>query len=132
MIELNSVHKPSSGLESFEVAPAAPARTTGHSGDATSETSRALRHLVVAGKSGPIAPPFESVIGPTDDRVRILDTELAPWRMICALRMRGPTGAGAIGTGWFIGPRTVLTAGHCVFSNHFFGGWASSIEVIPG
>jgi glutamyl endopeptidase len=64
--------------------------------------------------------------------VRILDTELAPWRMICALRMRGQSGAGALGTGWFIGPRTVLTAGHCVYSTSFFDGWASSIEVIPG
>jgi V8-like Glu-specific endopeptidase len=46
--------------------------------------------------------------------------------------MVGPSGAGAIGTGWFIGPKTVATAGHCVFSHEFFGGWASSIEVIPG
>jgi glutamyl endopeptidase len=67
-----------------------------------------------------------------DERVRILETELPPWRMICALRMRGPSGAGAIGTGWFIGPSTVATAGHCVYSSHFFGGWATSIEVIPG
>ena len=90
-----------------------------------------MRHLVVKGKSGPLLSPFETVIG-RDERVRILDTELPPWRMICALRMRGPSGAGAIGTGWFIGPRTVLTPGHCVFSRMFFGGWASTIEVIPG
>ena len=131
MIELKSVDKPSSSLESLEVAPAAPPATEGHGGAATAEVSRSLKHLVVKGKGGPIAPAFESVIG-TDERVRILDTDLSPWRMICALRMRGPTGAGAIGTGWFIGPKTVLTAGHCVFSNHFFGGWATSIEVIPG
>jgi glutamyl endopeptidase len=131
MIELKSVHKPSSGLESADVAAAAPPATTGSSGAATTETSRSLRHLVVSGKSDPIALGLESVIG-TDERVRILDTDLPPWRMICALRMRGTSGAGAIGTGWFIGPRTVLTAGHCVFSNHFFDGWASSIEVIPG
>lgn len=105
--------------------------TKGHPGTATAEVSRSLRHLTVRGKSGPILPPFETVIG-RDERVRILDTDLAPWRMICALRMRGRSGAGAIGTGWFIGPKTVLTAGHCVFSNYFFGGWASAIEVIPG
>ena len=131
MIELKSVDKPSSPFESLEVAPAAPPPTEGHGGAPTTEVSRSLKQLVVKGKSGPIAPPFESVIG-TDERVRILDTDLSPWRMICALRMRGPTGAGAIGTGWFIGPKTVVTAGHCVFSNHFFGGWATSIEVIPG
>jgi glutamyl endopeptidase len=131
MIELKSVRKPTTAFESMAAPPAAPPPTKGHSGSATSEVSRSRRHLVVTGKGGPIAPAFESVIG-TDERVRILDTDLWPWRMICALRMRGPTGAGAIGTGWFIGPRTVLTAGHCVFSNHFFGGWASSIDVIPG
>jgi V8-like Glu-specific endopeptidase len=74
---------------------------------------------------------LESIIG-TDDRVRILDTELAPWRMVCALQMRGPTGSAAIGTGWFVGPKTIVTAGHCVFSNHFFDGWASTIGVSPG
>lgn len=130
MIELTSVSKPVSPFETL--AAAVPARlTAGHPGTASGEVSRSLRHLAVKGKSGPIRPPFETVLG-QDERVRILDTDLAPWRMICALRMRGPNGAGAIGTGWFIGPRTVLTAGHCVFSNYFFDGWASEIEVIPG
>jgi glutamyl endopeptidase len=137
MIELESVSKPVAATSPFEsmeesAAPPTPPPTRGHPGTASDEVSRSLRHLVVRGKSGPILPPFETVIGPRDERVRILDTDLAPWRMICALRMRGPSGAGAIGTGWFIGPRTVLTAGHCVFSNRFFGGWASTIEVIPG
>src|SRR5512144_55502 len=130
-VKLKSVSKPESALEARGVARAAPPSTEGHPGTATAEASRSLRHFVVKGKSGPIRPPFEAVIG-RDERVQILDTDLAPWRMICALRMRGPSGAGAIGTGWFIGPRTVLTAGHCVFSNYFFGGWASTIEVIPG
>lgn len=131
MIELSSVSKPVSPFETLAEA-AGPARVTaGHPGSATSEASRSLRHLAVKGKSGPIRPPFETVIG-QDERVRVLDTDLAPWRMICALRMRGPNGAGAIGTGWFIGPRTVLTAGHCVFSKYFFDGWADVIEVIPG
>jgi V8-like Glu-specific endopeptidase len=134
MIELRSVTKPApsmSALESLDTAPATARATEGSPGTATGEVSRSLRHLVVRGKSGPITPPFETVIG-RDERVRILDTDLAPWRMICALRMRGPSGAGAIGTGWFIGPKTVLTAGHCVFSTGFFGGWASIIEMIPG
>jgi V8-like Glu-specific endopeptidase len=134
MVELKSVSKPTpppSPLEGAEAAPPEPQPTTGNPGTATAEISRSLKHLVVKGKSGPILPPFETVID-VDERVRILDTDLAPWRMICALRMRGSNGAGAIGTGWFIGPRTMLTAGHCVFSNFFFGGWASTIEVIPG
>ncbi len=132
MIELRTVTKPVPPFEGLEGAEfLSPVSTPGASGTATEEVSRSLEHLVTTGKSGPIRPPFESVIG-VDERVRILETDLYPWRMICALRMRGPTGAGAIGTGWFIGPRTVVTAGHCVFSNYFFGGWASTIEVIPG
>ena len=134
MVEINSVTKPvPSSFESLgaEAAPAVAERTAGATGAASDERSRSLEYLAVSGRSGPISSPFESVLG-VDERVRILDTDLYPWRMICALRMRGPTGAGAIGTGWFIGPRTILTAGHCVFSTHFFGGWASAIEVIPG
>jgi V8-like Glu-specific endopeptidase len=132
MVELKSVSKPVSPFEAVAVEAEAPRVTTaGYSGGATDETSRSVKLLVGKGKSGPLLPPFESVIG-GDDRSRILDTDLAPWRMICALRMRGPGGAGAIGTGWFVGPKTVVTAGHCVFSNYFFGGWASTIEVIPG
>ncbi len=131
MVELKSVTKQTSPFESLEAAPAEPRATRGHGGSATVEPSRSVRHLVVTGKSGPIRSPLESVMG-VDERVRIIDTDLAPWRMICALRMRGPSGAGAIGTGWFVGPRTILTAGHCVFSTQFFAGWASTIEVIPG
>jgi glutamyl endopeptidase len=132
MIAIKSVSKPVSPFEALEVA-VAPSRsiTAGASGKATREPSRSVEYLVARGKSGPIRPPFETVID-RDERVRILDTDLHPWRMICALRMRGPSGAGAFGTGWFIGPKTVVTAGHCVFSNYFFGGWASTIEVIPG
>jgi glutamyl endopeptidase len=133
MIALKTVDKPtaSPAFESAEVAAEAPPPTTGYEGADTGVVSRSREHLVAVGKSDAPIPAFESVIG-TDERVRILDTDLPPWRMICALRMRGPSGATAIGTGWFIGPKTVLTAGHCVFSNYFFGGWASSIEVIPG
>lgn len=130
MIELRSVDKPSDDFEVAEVAPAAPSATPAGRGKPASEESRSFKLLVAKGPAEPV-PAFESVIG-TDERVRIIDTDLWPWRMIAALRMRGPSGAGAIGTGWFIGPKTVLTAGHCVFSTHFFGGWASSVEVIPG
>lgn len=108
--------------------------TTGSQGTGTQEKSRSLEDIVVKGKSDvPLVTPgggLESVIG-VDERVRILDTDLAPWRMICALRLRGPSGT-AIGTGWFIGPRTLLTAGHCVYSTQFFGGWVDTIEISPG
>jgi glutamyl endopeptidase len=75
---------------------------------------------------------LEAVIG-NDDRVRLDDalTRSNPWRQICALRIRAATGRDYVGTAWFIGPRILATAGHCVFLRNQ-GGWASSIDVIPG
>ena len=55
-----------------------------------------------------------------------------PWRMICALEIESQTGAAFVGTGWFAGPRTVITAGHCVFDPVELGGWAKKITVVPG
>jgi V8-like Glu-specific endopeptidase len=54
-----------------------------------------------------------------------------PWRQICALRIHAPTGTSYVGTAWFIGPGILATAGHCVFLRNE-GGWATSIDVIPG
>ena len=141
MIKLTSVSKPVAAAFALEAmaeseATAVTDVTVGGTGQ-PAEDSRSLKFLAVKGKGDPIPVTgsqgaLESIIGPTDDRIRILDTDLFPWRMICALRMRGPSGAGAIGTGWLVGPKTVITAGHCVHSSHFFGGWASSIEVSAG
>ncbi|MDI3288206.1 peptidoglycan-binding protein [Polyangium sp. 15x6] len=70
------------------------------------------------------------VFGP-DDRVRITRTQEAPYRAICALRITGANGVPHVGTGWLINPRTVVTAGHCLYDCEKMGGWATSIEVIP-
>jgi glutamyl endopeptidase len=136
MIEIKSVSKSSpfeSVVETRSESATLKERIVieGNPGSASEEVSRALQDIAVKGRSGPILPPFETVIG-VDERVRILDTDLAPWRMICSLHMHGENGPGAIGTGWFIGPKTLLTAGHCVYSSQFFSGWATSIAVIPG
>jgi V8-like Glu-specific endopeptidase len=72
----------------------------------------------------------ETVCG-SDNRTRITNTTVFAWRAICQLILRFRNGATARGTGWFIGPHTVMTAGHCVYS-HANGGWAQQIEVIPG
>jgi V8-like Glu-specific endopeptidase len=84
---------------------------------------------------GPPAPRAEAVIGP-DDRVQIADPSVYPWRAQCSLAMIAADGSRWIGSGTFIGPRTVLTAGHCV---HVKGsgvagrdGWMRSIQVMPG
>ena len=76
----------------------------------------------------------ESVIG-TDDRIQITNTSVFPWRAHASLRITAADGALYVGTGWFIGPHTLATAGHCVFI-HAPGtarhGWVRSIQVMPG
>lgn len=74
---------------------------------------------------------FEAVIG-TDDRVKVSQERmrLNPWRQICALRIVSKTNRTFVGTGWYIAPGVLATAGHCVFLQDE-GGWAKSIKVIP-
>ncbi|MBL8498128.1 MAG: serine protease [Nitrosomonas sp.] len=76
------------------------------------------------------AAAMEVIIG-KDDRKRITNTTNDPWQRICALRITFPSGKTYRGTGFFIGARTVATAGHCVYL-HNQGGWARKVEVIPG
>lgn len=71
-----------------------------------------------------------SVIG-NDDRTRISPTTSFPWRAMTKLRMTFPSGRQFICSGALVAAKYTLTAGHCVFS-HTEGGWATSIEVIPG
>lgn len=138
MINLESVSNPvdTSGLESaLEAAPPQLIRDGGR-GAAKPGASRAGRAFLVIGKGDSISARFgggvlESVIG-VDMRERILETDLDPWRMVCALRMSSASGGSAIGTGWLAGPRTIVTAGHCVHHQGFFNGWAQTIEVSAG
>jgi glutamyl endopeptidase len=130
--------RPSSGRESGAVASASSQKrdvVTGTTGAADSQPSRAAEQFLVRGKSpNPLRrqSPLESILGATDRRKQILETELTPWRMICALEIESQTGAAFVGTGWFAGPRTVITAGHCVFDPIELGGWAKKITVVPG
>jgi glutamyl endopeptidase len=75
---------------------------------------------------------LEVVFG-NDDRVPVMPPQIDenPWRQICALRITAATGGQFVGTGWFIGPNVVATAGHCVYLQHE-GGWATEIAVVPG
>lgn len=79
----------------------------------------------------PQAKTMTEVIIGTDNRVRISPTTSFPWRAICALKITAQNNSTWIGTGWLVAPRTVITAGHCVYM-HDQGGWAKRIEVIPG
>ena len=72
---------------------------------------------------------LETVLG-ADERQEIIQTDNAPWRMICSLSLRSGTGARYVGTGWLVGPRTVITAGHCIVDQS--AGQIANIEVMAG
>lgn len=76
----------------------------------------------------------ESVIG-EDERRQISPASSFPWRAHASLLITARDGTRYVGTGFFIGPRVLATAGHCVFirsSNPARHGWARSIQVMPG
>lgn len=78
---------------------------------------------------------METVHG-VDDRVQITATDTYPWRVHCSLLITAADNTNWIGTGWFISPNVLITAGHCVYINGSDvpgqNGWVSRIRVIPG
>jgi V8-like Glu-specific endopeptidase len=82
------------------------------------------------------APPqLETVLG-TDERVLIKDTRQYPWRITASLLITAADNSQWIGTAWLISPRTLATAGHCVYIRDSGipgrDGWVKKIQVIPG
>lgn len=77
----------------------------------------------------------EAVHGP-DDRVQINNTAAFPWRVHSSLLITAADNSQWIGTGWFIGPHTLITAGHvvCIKNSGVPGrdGWVRRISVMPG
>ncbi len=84
---------------------------------------------------GPPPPIAEAVHGP-DDRIQITTTNVYPWRVHSSLLITAADGSRWIGTGWFIGPHTAITAGHCVYIKNSGvpgrDGWVRRIDVMPG
>jgi glutamyl endopeptidase len=84
---------------------------------------------------GPLPPQQEAVIGP-DNRIQITNTADYPWRVHASLLITARDGSRWIGTGWFIGPHTLATAGHVVYIKNSGvpgrDGWVQSIQVMPG
>ncbi len=73
------------------------------------------------------------IVGSSDTRKKITNTSPAPFRYICQMLMKLSDGQTYVGTGFFIGPKTILTAGHNVwddFSNTKVPN--SNISISPG
>jgi glutamyl endopeptidase len=81
-------------------------------------------------------PPQTEIVHGRDDRVRITNTSIYPWRVHASLLITARDGSRWIGTGWFIGPHTLMTAGHVVYIKNSGvpgrDGWVRSIDVMPG
>ncbi|MEU7811079.1 trypsin-like peptidase domain-containing protein [Pseudonocardia sp. NPDC049154] len=96
-----------------------------------------ISHLTDIGEAsfGPPPPPEETVHGP-DDRTQITNTGVYPWRAIASLLITAADNSMWIGTGWFVGPHTLLTAGHVVHIKNSGvpgrDGWVKSIQVMAG
>ncbi len=77
----------------------------------------------------------ETVHGP-DDRIQINNTNVYPWRVHCSLLITAADNSTWIGTAWFIGPHTLMTAGHVVHIKNSGvpgrDGWVKRIQVMPG
>jgi V8-like Glu-specific endopeptidase len=96
-----------------------------------------LSNLVDIGVASFGAPPLlEAVIGATDERVQITNTHQYPWRLHASLLITAADNSQWIGTAWFISPRTLVTAGHCVYVKGSGlatrDGWVRKIQVMPG
>lgn len=81
-------------------------------------------------------PAFENeeeagrqVFGP-DDRVQVPNTKVYPFKVFGYIQATSKAGQGSC-SGTLIGPRTVLTAAHCIYSNED-GGWLTDVLFAPG
>ena len=55
--------------------------------------------------------------GSSAQRQQVADTRVSPFRKICDLIITAADGSTASGTAWFISPRVLVTAGHCIAVN---------------
>ena len=85
----------------------------------------------VSGKKGLVDKLHAETIFPPDDRQIITNTDEYPWSSICKLYITADDDTKWIGSGAIIDEFHVLTCGHNVYL-HDNGGWAKSVEVIPG
>ncbi len=66
-----------------------------------------------------------------DDRIQITDSSTVPFRSIGLLQSESQSGKLGVCSATLIGPRTVLTAAHCLYT-HDDGGWRDNFLFAPG
>ena len=90
---------------------------------------------VGAASFGAPAAMIETVHG-VDNRIKIANPSVYPWRAMASLLITAADNSQWVGTAWFISPRTLITAGHCVFIKGSGvpgrDGWVRRIQVMPG
>ena len=122
-------HDGAEAVAGFKLLVEAAARAEGFKAPDTS----ALRDIGEA--SFGVTPGVETVHGP-DNRVKITATNIYPWRVHASLLITAADNSQWIGTGWFIGPHTLMTAGHVVHIKNSGvpgrDGWVKKIQVMPG
>lgn len=120
--------------ETEQVGGAAGPRAAAEAVRTLSVPATKLRDIGEASFGSP-PPMAETVHGP-DDRKQITDTAAHPWRMHASLLIVARDNSQWIGTGWFIGPRTLMTAGHVIHIKNSGvpgrDGWVKSVQVMPG
>jgi V8-like Glu-specific endopeptidase len=129
------------------IEPAALERGGGLESLGATESVTPLRDILTASTRVAAAPrrglgpgrssALESVIldHDGDGRERVFDTSHYPYSAIAALEITARDGSRYLGTGWFVSPHTLITAGHCVFvrnASPSANGWVRSIRVFPG
>ena len=119
---------------SGEVEAEAPNRREAAADELWTPPEKMLPDIATASFGEP-GPEAETVHGP-DDRVQITNTSAYPWRVHASLAIVARDNSRWIGTGWFIGPHTLITAGHVVHIKNSGvpgrDGWVRSIQVMPG
>lgn len=127
----------SNGIENIDGFSLRPVMESASAELFTAESISRLPDIGEASFGAPLTldAQLETIHGP-DDRVRITATSIYPWRAIASLLITAADNSMWIGTGWFIGPHTLMTAGHVVFIKNSGvpgrDGWVKKIQVMPG
>jgi V8-like Glu-specific endopeptidase len=106
--------------------------TLSKDGSVTEEpASDAVRAIVNEMTAAPVGSPAGALTVGADDRVQITDSSQYPFTAIGWLFGQNQSDGWATCSAALIGPKTVITAAHCVY-DHWNGGWMKQLMYVPG